>query len=40
MEMFLTWSNDRGELFELRSADLDVADLKQAGKELFRRKRY
>jgi hypothetical protein len=34
-----TWSDDRGELFELRSADFDFADLKEAGEKLFRGKR-
>jgi hypothetical protein len=38
-EVFLTRSDDRGELFELRSADFDFADLEEAGEKLFRRKR-
>jgi hypothetical protein len=33
-----TWSDDGGELFELRSADFDFADLEEAGEKLFRQK--
>ena len=33
-EMRHTWTDDLGELLELLRADLDVADVEQAGEEL------